>query len=144
MNWGSPPISPACHPALRSPGRCSRADGYVRVYRFLDEGKRIELVHKTQVGPGLVWVVDSGVRRLSVRAGGWRLGRLALRGATTMVHCKRSASAPPAACLDGRCLNERLPSARPQVDGVPGAMAAFKGRLLVGVDNNLRLYDMGA
>lgn len=30
------------------------------------------------------------------------------------------------------------------MDGVPGAMAAFKGRLLVGVDNNLRLYDMGA
>lgn len=27
---------------------------------------------------------------------------------------------------------------------MPGAMAAFKGRLLVGVDNNLRLYDMGA
>ena len=36
------------------------------------------------------------------------------------------------------------PTPRPQVDGVPGAMAAFKGRLLVGVDNNLRLYDMGA
>jgi hypothetical protein len=30
-----------------------------------------------------------------------------------------------------------------QVDGVPGAMAACKGRLLVGVDNLLRLYDMG-
>ncbi len=32
-------------PVPRSPA----ADGYVRVYRFLDEGKRIELVHKTQV-----------------------------------------------------------------------------------------------
>ena len=29
------------------------------------------------------------------------------------------------------------------VEGVPGAMAAFKGRLLVGVDSSLRLYDMG-
>jgi splicing factor 3B subunit 3 len=32
---------------------------------------------------------------------------------------------------------------RTAVEGVPGAMAAFKGRLLVGVDNLLRLYDMG-
>lgn len=53
------------------------ADGFVRLYRFLDEGRRIELVHSTAV------------------------------------------------------------------EGVPGAMAAFKGRLLVGVDNVLRLYDMG-
>jgi len=53
------------------------ADGFVRLYRFLDEGRRIELVHATAV------------------------------------------------------------------EGVPGAMAAFKGRLLVGVDSNLRLYDMG-
>ena len=30
------------------------------------------------------------------------------------------------------------------VEGVPGAMTAFKGRLLVGVDASLRLYDMGA
>ena len=54
------------------------ADGYVRLYRFLEGGRRIELLHKTAV------------------------------------------------------------------EGVPGAMAAFKGRLLVGVDASLRLYDMGA
>ncbi len=29
------------------------------------------------------------------------------------------------------------------VDGVPGAMAAFRGRLVVGVNNVLRLYDLG-
>lgn len=52
-------------------------DGHVRIYRFLEEGRRLELVHSTAV------------------------------------------------------------------EGVPGAMAAFKGRLLVGVDANLRLYDMG-
>ncbi|KAL4425697.1 hypothetical protein ABPG75_009713 [Micractinium tetrahymenae] len=52
-------------------------NGHVRIYRFLEEGRRIELVHSTAV------------------------------------------------------------------EGVPGAMAAFKGRLLVGVDANLRLYDMG-
>lgn len=52
-------------------------NGFVHLYRFLDDGKRIELLHKTAV------------------------------------------------------------------EGVPGAMAAFKGRLLVGVDAVLRLYDMG-
>ncbi len=29
------------------------------------------------------------------------------------------------------------------VGGIPGALAAFKGRLLVGVGPILRLYDMG-
>lgn len=38
----APPLCPSPRPA----------DGYVRVYRFLEEGKRIELVHKTQVGGG--------------------------------------------------------------------------------------------
>ena len=53
------------------------ADGYVRIYRFLEEGRRLELVHRTAV------------------------------------------------------------------EGVPAAMAAFKGRLLVGVDATLRLFDLG-
>ncbi|GAB4816845.1 hypothetical protein N2152v2_003891 [Parachlorella kessleri] len=52
--------------------------GFVRVYRVLDGGKSLELLHKTPVG------------------------------------------------------------------GIPGAMAAFKGRLVVGVNNVLRLYDLGA
>lgn len=29
------------------------------------------------------------------------------------------------------------------VDGVPGAMAPFKGKLLVGVDNTVRVYECG-
>ncbi|PSC75527.1 splicing factor 3B subunit 3-like [Micractinium conductrix] len=52
-------------------------NGYVRIYRFLEEGRRLELVHRTAV------------------------------------------------------------------EGVPAAMAAFKGRLLVGVDATLRLFDLG-
>lgn len=32
---------------------------------------------------------------------------------------------------------------RTPVDGIPGAMAAFKGRLVVGVNNLLRIYDLG-
>lgn len=63
-----PPAHPLAHPL---PG------GFIHLYRFLEEGRRLELVHKTAV------------------------------------------------------------------EGVPGAMAAFKGRLLVGVDASLRLYDMG-
>lgn len=76
-------IPPPPHPSqLHGPHRTAlpppaRTDGHVRIYRFLEEGRRIELVHSTAV------------------------------------------------------------------EGVPGAMAAFKGRLLVGVDANLRLYDMG-
>lgn len=53
------------------------ADGFVRVYRLSEDGKTLELLHKTSVG------------------------------------------------------------------GVPGAMSEFKGRLVVGVDNLLRLYDLG-
>ena len=30
------------------------------------------------------------------------------------------------------------------VGGIPGALAAFKGRLVVGVNNLLRMYDLGA
>ena len=56
---------------------CCCAEGYVRLYRMVDNGRRLELVHKTAVG------------------------------------------------------------------GIPGALAAFKGRLLVGVGPILRLYDMG-
>ncbi len=56
---------------------CCCAEGYVRLYRLVDNGRRLELVHKTAVG------------------------------------------------------------------GIPGALAAFKGRLLVGVGPILRLYDMG-
>jgi splicing factor 3B subunit 3 len=58
-----------------SPRRC--AGGHVRLYRFTDEGKQLELLHKTEVG------------------------------------------------------------------GVVGAVCAFQGKLLVGVDSSLRLYDMG-
>ena len=53
------------------------ADGYVRLYRFIDNGRRLEMVHITSVA------------------------------------------------------------------GIPGAMAGFKGRLLVGVNSILRLYDLG-
>eukprot|EP00891_Asterochloris_glomerata_P004111 jgi/Astpho2/4111/e_gw1.00063.10.1_t len=53
------------------------ADGYVRLYRFVDNGRRLEMVHITSVA------------------------------------------------------------------GIPGAMAGFKGRLLVGVNSILRLYDLG-
>ena len=53
------------------------ADGYVRLYRFTDNGRRLEMVHITSVA------------------------------------------------------------------GIPGAMAGFKGRLLVGVNSILRLYDLG-
>ena len=49
----------------------------MRLYKFVDNGQKLELVHKTAVG------------------------------------------------------------------GIPGALAAFKGRLLVGVGPILRLYDMG-
>lgn len=53
------------------------AEGFVRLYRLIDNGQRLELVHKTAMG------------------------------------------------------------------GIPGALAAFKGRLLVGVGPIVRLYDMG-
>ena len=53
------------------------AEGFVRLYRLIDSGKRLELVHKTAVG------------------------------------------------------------------GIPGALAAFKGRLLAGVGPIVRLYDLG-
>lgn len=29
------------------------------------------------------------------------------------------------------------------VDGIPGALAPFKGKLLVGADDTLRIYDCG-
>ena len=30
-----------------------------------------------------------------------------------------------------------------QVDGIPGALVGFKGRLLAGIETTVRLYDMG-
>ena len=30
-----------------------------------------------------------------------------------------------------------------RVDGVPGALASFKGRLLAGIETTVRLYDLG-
>lgn len=51
--------------------------GYIRLYRILDNGRRLELMHKTQL------------------------------------------------------------------EGIPGAMVAFKGRLLCGVGSTLRLFDLG-
>ncbi len=56
---------------------CCIAEGFVRLYKLVDNGRRLELVHKTAVG------------------------------------------------------------------GIPGALAAFKGRLLAGVGPIVRLYDMG-
>ena len=53
------------------------AEGFIRLYRLVDNGRKLELVHKTAVG------------------------------------------------------------------GIPGALAAFKGRLLVGVGPIVRLYDLG-
>lgn len=53
------------------------AEGYIRLYRLADNGRKLELVHKTAVG------------------------------------------------------------------GIPGALAGFKGRLLVGVGPIVRLYDLG-
>ena len=38
---------------------------------------------------------------------------------------------------------EHLAHANWQVDGVPGALVAFKGRLLAGIEQTVRLYDMG-
>jgi len=29
------------------------------------------------------------------------------------------------------------------VDGIPGALVGFKGRLLAGIETTVRLYDMG-
>ncbi|KAK9824249.1 hypothetical protein WJX72_008915 [[Myrmecia] bisecta] len=57
------------------PRQCD--EGFIRIYRFQDQGKALELVHKTPVG------------------------------------------------------------------GIPGALIAFKGRLLCGIDATLRMYDLG-
>lgn len=56
---------------------CGAAEGFIRLYRLIDNGRKLELVHKTAVG------------------------------------------------------------------GIPGALAVFKGRLLVGVGPIVRLYDLG-
>lgn len=56
---------------------CCAAEGFIRLYRLVDNGRKLELVHKTAVG------------------------------------------------------------------GIPGALAVFKGRLLVGVGPIVRLYDLG-
>lgn len=56
---------------------CCGAEGFIRLYRLVDNGRKLELVHKTAVG------------------------------------------------------------------GIPGALAVFKGRLLVGVGPIVRLYDLG-
>lgn len=56
---------------------CDRAEGFIRIYRFKDNGRQLELIHKTATG------------------------------------------------------------------GIPGALAAFKGRLLAGVGSTLRIYEAG-
>lgn len=53
------------------------AEGFIRLYKLVDNGRNLQLVHKTAVG------------------------------------------------------------------GIPGALASFKGRLLVGVGAIVRLYDLG-
>lgn len=66
-----------CGNLIASRPSSAGAEGFVRLYRLIDSGKRLELVHKTAVS------------------------------------------------------------------GIPGALAAFKGRLLAGVGPIVRLYDLG-